>query len=101
VDAKPNGPDLGPSNINLYELGFEENVSTELAKGGKKGRTFMTAEARLASNMKSGKANENYKKIDLKKKTYSKGGGRGKFMMAMEYKRKLAVKVSDSLRYFK
>jgi len=81
----------GPSGVNLFELGFEESEKIEMnAVKGK--RTFLTQERRLAINLESGKANENYRKIDLKKKTYTKGRGRGKFLMKMEYKKKLAAK---------
>ena len=46
----------------------------------------------------SGKANLNYRKIDLKKKSYSKGKGAGKFMKKFEYKNKLAMKVHSLFR---
>lgn len=76
VDEHLTETPLGPSNINLFELGFEEIVG---GTGGGKGagasgkKTFMTPEQRLSKNVSSGKANENYRKIDLKKKTYTKG----------------------------
>ena len=56
-------------------------------------RAVITQEQRLAMKFASGKANQNYRKIDLKKKSYSKGKGAGKFMKKFEYKNKLAMKV--------
>lgn len=79
----------GPSKMNLFALGFEETIDG----GPTSVKTFMTPEQRLAHNASTGKANENYKKIDLKKKSYSKGKTGGKFIKNMEYKRKLAAKV--------
>ena len=79
----------GPTPLNLFALGFEENEAKPL----KVGKTFMTQQDRLASNVASGKANENYQKIDLKKKSYSKGKRTGEFLKKMDFKRKLAAKV--------
>ena len=79
----------GPTPLNLFALGFEETTEKPVIKM----KVFMTQEQRLASNVASGRANENYKKIDLKKKSYSKGKRTGEFLKKMDYKRKLAHKV--------
>lgn len=79
----------GPTSLNLFALGFEETMEKPVIKM----KVFMTQEQRLASNVASGRANENYKKIDLKKKSYSKGKRTGEFLKKMDYKRKLAHKV--------
>ena len=74
----------GPLTVNLYELGFEEaEVDAKKAMADKmKRKSAMPA-----------RDEQNYKKIDLKRKSYSKGKGAGKYMMKMEYKRKLSIKV--------
>ena len=90
--AAPEPSEQGPSRVNLFALGFEEGEET----GPTSVKTFMTPEQRLANNLATGKANENYKKIDLKKKSYSKGKGAGRFIKNMEFKRKLAAKVRQS-----
>jgi len=79
----------GPTPLNLFALGFEETTEKPVIKM----KVFMTQEQRLTSNVASGRANENYKKIDLKKKSYSKGKRTGEFLKKMDYKRKLAHKV--------
>lgn len=90
----------GPSDVNLFELGFEDSEKGNI-NSSQGNRTFMTQERRLAINVESGKANENYRKIDLKKKTYSKGRGRGKFLMKLEYQKKLAAKEGKPIKEFK
>ena len=84
----------GPTPLNLFALGFEESTEKPVVKM----KVFLTQEQRLASNVASGRANENYKKIDIKKKSYSKGKRTGEFLKKMDYKRKLAHKVA---KYYK
>jgi len=83
----------GPLDLNLFALGFEEGEGV----AGASTKKFMTQEERLAMRVSSGKANLNYRKIDLKKKSYSKGKGAGKFMKKFEYKNKLAMKEGRKL----
>ena len=85
-ELAPPVPEIGPLSVNLYELGFEEaDVDAKKA---------MAEQDRLKrKSAMPARDEQNYKKIDLKRKSYSKGKGAGKYMMKMEYKRKLSIKV--------
>ena len=51
--------------------------------------------------VRSGKANENFVKIDLKKKSYSKGKMSGAKIKRAEWKRKLDMKEGRKVKEFK
>jgi len=89
----------GPSNLNLYALGFEEDdVADKPAV-----RKVMTAQERLESKVNSGKASENYQKIDIKKKSYSRGkkGMSGEKIKRAEWKRKVDMKEGRKVKEYK
>ena len=94
--AEPGDEAHGPSDINIYALGFEgpgvENV------GVKKMRT---AKERLEAKVASGRANDHFQKIDLKKKSYSKGKRTGAKIKRMEFRRKLDAKEGRKVKEWK
>merc|ERR1712096_503982 len=80
----------GPSEINLFALGFEEDVMVEKQKV----RKVQTAQERLESKVNTGGASDNFLKIDIKKKTYTRGkkNSSGEMIKRAEWKRKVAMK---------
>eukprot|EP00090_Calanus_glacialis_P000787 TRINITY_DN10552_c0_g1_i1.p1 TRINITY_DN10552_c0_g1~~TRINITY_DN10552_c0_g1_i1.p1 ORF type:complete len:1436 (-),score=591.02 TRINITY_DN10552_c0_g1_i1:100-4407(-) len=89
----------GPSDMNLYALGFEEgDVSAKQSV-----RKVQTAQERLASKVNSGKASDNFLKIDIKKKSYSrgKGGSSGEMIKRKEWQRKVDMKAGKKVKEFK
>jgi len=89
----------GPTDLNLFALGFEEDdVSEKQAV-----RKVQTAQERLAAKVNSGKASENFQKIDIKKKSYSRGkkGLSGEKMKRAEWKRKLDMKEGRKVKEYK
>ena len=87
----------GPSDINIYALGFEgkgvENTNI---------RKVTTAKERLEKKVLSGKANENFVKIDLKKKKgFVKGKNSGARLKRAEWKRKLDMKEGRKVKEWK
>jgi len=89
----------GPSQINLFALGFEEDVGMEKQKV----RKVMTAQERLESKVATGQASNNFLKIDIKKKTYTRGkkGSSGEMIKRAEYHRKVAMKEGKKVKEFK
>merc|ERR1712079_166872 len=87
---------MGPSDMNMYALGFEEK-GTDTVKVKK----YLTAKERLESKVMSGKANDMFVKIDLKKKSYSKGKMSGARIKRAEWKRKLDLKEGRKVKEFK
>ena len=86
----------GPSQMNMFALGFEEKgVDTVMTK------KTTTAKERLEKKVLSGKANENFVKIDLKKKSFSKGKMTGARIKRAEFKRKLDMKEGRKVKEYK
>eukprot|EP00092_Neocalanus_flemingeri_P040667 GFUD01044278.1.p1 GENE.GFUD01044278.1~~GFUD01044278.1.p1 ORF type:complete len:1538 (+),score=567.86 GFUD01044278.1:263-4615(+) len=90
----------GPSELNLFALGFEEGGNVLEKQTVKK---VQTAQERLESKVSSGKASDNYLKIDIKKKTYSRGkkGSSGEMIKRAEWKRKVDMKEGKKVKEFK
>lgn len=88
----------GPSKVNLYALGFEDAEDVATVRSAtfkdKKWGKILTQEQKLEQKLASGKSGNNFIKIDLKKKTYSRGrtGISGSMYKRMEFKRKEAIK---------
>ena len=87
----------GPSDLNIYALGFEgagvDNTNV---------RKITTAKERLEKKVLSGKANENFVKIDLKKKKgFVKGKNSGARLKRAEWKRKLDMKEGRKVKEWK
>merc|ERR1719431_1416549 len=100
-ENEPNPADTadGPSDLNLFALGFEEdNVGQKQAV-----RKVMTAQERLESKVNSGKASENFQKIDIKKKSFSRGkkGLSGEKIKRAEWKRKMDMKEGRKVKEYK
>ena len=83
----------GPVDMNLFALGFEETEAKDI-----KVKKTMTQGERLSMKVTSGKASENFMKIDLKKKSFSKGKNSGAKMKRFEYKKKLALKEGTKVK---
>ena len=87
----------GPSDLNIYALGFEgpgvDNTNV---------RQITTAKERLEKKVLSGKANDNFVKIDLKKKKgFVKGKNSGARLKRAEWKRKLDMKEGRKVKEWK
>lgn len=89
----------GPSNINMFALGFEEQMVDKVIPI-KKGQS---AQERLESKVLSGKANDCFVKIDLKKKKFSRGkaGMSGAKIKRAEWKRKMDLKEGKKVKEMK
>jgi len=89
----------GPSSMNLYALGFEED-DVPASKTVKK---VVTAKQRLESKVSTGAANDNFLKIDIKKKTYTRGkkGLSGEKIKRAEWKRKVDMKEGRKVKEYK
>ena len=83
----------GPVDMNLFALGFEETEAKDI-----KVKKTLTQGERLSMKVTSGKASENFMKIDLKKKSFSKGKNSGAKMKRFEYKKKLALKEGTKVK---
>ena len=85
----------GPSRFNIFALGFEEVA--EAAADKTKGRPPIRADrSSLQAKMESGRANENYIKVNIKKKTFVRGRrGGGAAALRAEARRKIDLKVTD------
>lgn len=93
-----------PSKINVYSLGFEEPEEGEAEAKKLKARAkfskFKSKSELLKGKVESGTANDNYVKINLKKKTFVRGRKNmtgGKYRR-MEWKRKVAEKEGTKLK---
>jgi len=97
----------GPSKVNLYALGFEDAEDVATVKSAawkeKKWGKILTQEQKLEQKLASGKSGDNFTKIDLKKKSYSRGrtGISGSMYKRMEFKRKEAVKAGLKVKEIK
>merc|ERR1719369_2560778 len=89
----------GPTDINLFALGFEEDQTNVKQKV----RKVQSAQERLESKVTSGKASENFIKIDIKKKTYTRGkkNSSGEMAKRADWKRKVAMKEGKKVKEFK
>jgi hypothetical protein len=82
--------------MNLVALGFEETAAREVTV-----KKSMSQGERLAMKVTTGKASDNFLKIDLKKKSFSKGKNSGARMKRFEYKNKLAMKEGTKVKEYK
>jgi hypothetical protein len=94
-DSVPPSLQQGPASLNVFALGFEEEEVAEkkkpLAGGGRTGDR-----SSLQAKLASGRANENYIKVNIKKKTFVRGRrGGGAALMRAEHRRKIDLKVGD------
>ena len=98
VGEKPDEPQ-GPSAINMFALGFEEQEEDKVV-AVKKG---LSAQERLESKVLSGKANDCFVKIDLKKKKFARGnaGTSGAKIKRAEWKRKMDLKEGRKVKEMK
>ena len=88
--------ECGPSDINMFALGFEgKGVDTVNTK------KMSTKQERLEMKLKTGKANDMFVKIDLKKKKFSKGKFSGARLLRAEAKRKLDIKEGRKVKEWK
>ena len=89
----------GPSAINMFALGFEEQ-EVEKVVAVKKG---LSAQERLENKVMSGKANDCFVKIDLKKKKFARGnaGTSGAKIKRAEWKRKMDLKEGRKVKEMK
>jgi len=98
-EPNPAGTVVGPLDLNLFALGFEEDdVGQKQAV-----RKVQTAQERLESKVNSGKASENFQKIDIKKKSFSRGkkGLSGEKIKRAEWKRKVDMKEGRKVKEYK
>ena len=85
----------GPSSLNVFALGFEEvGGSGETATAGKTTKGRYAGGNGLQAKVASGRANENYVKVNIKKKVFSRGKRGGAAALRAEQRRKLDLKVS-------
>jgi hypothetical protein len=86
----------GPSSLNVFALGFEETGgSGETATAaGKTTKGRYAGGNGLQAKVASGRANENYVKVNIKKKVFSRGKRGGAAALRAEQRRKLDLKVS-------
>ena len=89
----------GPSAINMFALGFEEQEVDKVV-AVKKGQS---AQQRLENKVLSGKANDCFVKIDLKKKKFARGnaGTSGAKIKRAEWKRKMDLKEGRKVKEMK
>ncbi len=87
----------GPSSLNVFALGFEEtggSGETATAAAGKTTKGRYAGGNGLQAKVASGRANENYVKVNIKKKVFSRGKRGGAAALRAEQRRKLDLKVS-------
>ena len=89
----------GPTALNMFALGFEEQEADKVVPIKK----AQSAQERLESKVLSGKANDCFVKIDLKKKKFSrgKGGMSGAKIKRAEWKRKMDLKEGKKVKEVK
>ncbi len=87
----------GPSSLNVFALGFEEtggSGETATTAAGKTTKGRYAGGNSLQAKVASGRANENYVKVNIKKKVFSRGKRGGAAALRAEQRRKLDLKVS-------
>ena len=97
--AKKTDESQGPTALNMFALGFEEQEADKVVPIKK----AQSAQERLESKVLSGKANDCFVKIDLKKKKFSrgKGGLSGAKIKRAEWKRKMDLKEGKKVKEVK
>ena len=84
----------GPSSLNVFALGFEETGGSGETAAGKTTKGRYAGGNGLQAKVASGRANENYVKVNIKKKVFSRGKRGGAAALRAEQRRKLDLKVS-------
>ncbi len=85
------GDAIGPTSLNIFALGFEEVGGSASADKAVRGKN--PAASSLQAKLASGRANENYIKVNIKKKTFSRGRRGGAAALRAEQRRKVDLKV--------